>query len=181
MPSPPTKEGSDVPTMEIYVQVAKEAGQSSGQEVLGGARVSASTVVAVETRPTSTCCVCTAPWSCSGAHRIWSCLEKWLGACGNTSAKCPQCGAGFEQKHIINIYTPGDLFDGCSCMQEVETHYSEITKFRAGVSELIDQHASEDELEISKVKAEVSKLEIAKAKADISKIKRLVKKSPVNV
>ncbi|XP_066361627.1 uncharacterized protein [Miscanthus floridulus] len=153
MPSPPTKEGSDVPTMEIYVQVAKEAGQSSGQEVLGGARVSASTVVAVETRPTSTCCVCTAPWSCSGAHRICcrSCLEKWLGACGNTSAK------------------------------EVETHYSEITKFRAGVSELIDQHASEDELEISKVKAEVSKLEIAKAKADISKIKRLVKKSPVNV
>ena len=31
--------------------------------------------------------------------------------------QCPRCGAGFEQKHIINIYTPGDLFDGCSCMQ----------------------------------------------------------------
>lgn len=33
------------------------------------------------------------------------------------SFQCPQCGAGFEQKHIINIYTPGDLFDGCSRMQ----------------------------------------------------------------
>ncbi|KAL6641210.1 hypothetical protein ACP70R_019391 [Stipagrostis hirtigluma subsp. patula] len=49
-----------------------------------------------------------------------SCLERWLQHCGNTSAKCPQCGERFEHKHIINLYAPGNLWDGCCRIQEVK-------------------------------------------------------------
>ncbi|KAM0892978.1 hypothetical protein ACQ4PT_025443 [Festuca glaucescens] len=71
----------------------------------------------------ASCCVCMEPWTSGGAHRIFcipcghvygrSCLEKWLGRCGGTMAKCPQCGESFEHKMIINLYGTEYLWNDC--------------------------------------------------------------------
>uniref|UniRef100_A0A8R7QZU7 RING-type domain-containing protein n=1 Tax=Triticum urartu TaxID=4572 RepID=A0A8R7QZU7_TRIUA len=63
------------------------------------------------------------PWTCEGLHRICcipcghvygrSCLEKWL----HENAKCPQCKLQFEDKLIINLYTPANFGDGCGTIQ----------------------------------------------------------------
>ncbi|KAK1611525.1 hypothetical protein QYE76_035198 [Lolium multiflorum] len=73
--------------------------------------------------PAPTCPICMEPWTCNGDHRICcipcghvygrSCLVKWLHRCGDDTAKCPQCGEQFEDKLIINLYAPGNLWDGC--------------------------------------------------------------------
>ncbi|KAL6648082.1 hypothetical protein ACP70R_012306 [Stipagrostis hirtigluma subsp. patula] len=80
-----------------------------------------------------TCCVCMEPWTCYNAHRICcipcghvygrSCLERWLDRSGGSSAKCPQCGIPFARIHIINLYAPGNLWDGCCRVQELKAHY----------------------------------------------------------
>jgi hypothetical protein len=31
--------------------------------------------------------------------------------------QCPQCGQQFEEKHITNLYAPGNLWEGCGLMQ----------------------------------------------------------------
>ncbi|KAF8722813.1 hypothetical protein HU200_021940 [Digitaria exilis] len=77
--------------------------------------------------PPACCCVCMEPWTCDGDHRIGcipcghvygrSCLEMWLQRCGNTRAKCPQCGEGFDLKHVTNLYAPGNMWDGCCHIQ----------------------------------------------------------------
>ncbi|KAJ1299183.1 hypothetical protein BS78_01G512600 [Paspalum vaginatum] len=61
--------------------------------------------------------------TCDDAHRICcipcghvygrSCLESWLHRCGDTSAKCPQCGKRFTLDHIMNLYAPTNLWGGC--------------------------------------------------------------------
>ncbi|KAM0865670.1 hypothetical protein ACQ4PT_043118 [Festuca glaucescens] len=71
----------------------------------------------------ASCCVCMEPWTSGGAHRICcipcghvygrSCLEKWLGRCCGTMAKCPQCGESFEHKRIINLYGTEYLWNDC--------------------------------------------------------------------
>ncbi|KAK1677729.1 hypothetical protein QYE76_038577 [Lolium multiflorum] len=76
----------------------------------------------------ASCCVCMEPWTSGGAHRICcipcghvygrSCLEKWLGGCGGTMAKCPQCGESFEHKMIINLYGTEYLWNDCIHDQE---------------------------------------------------------------
>ncbi|XP_051199322.1 uncharacterized protein [Lolium perenne] len=78
--------------------------------------------------PAPTCPVCMEPWTCNGDHRICcipcghvygrSCLVKWLHRCGDDTAKCPQCGEQFEDKLIINLYAPGNLWDGCCRLEE---------------------------------------------------------------
>ncbi|WVZ55109.1 hypothetical protein U9M48_005815 [Paspalum notatum var. saurae] len=101
----------------------------------GGARVSAAAaengcgddddVEGIKRSP-ATCCVCMEPWACIGAHRIWSCLERWLRHCGNNTrggaTKWPQCGQRFKLKHITNLYAPsGNLWDdggSCRILQE---------------------------------------------------------------
>ncbi|CAM0871090.1 unnamed protein product [Alopecurus aequalis] len=109
-----------------------------------GARVPAATEMedaaaggidgAVTTPPSApTCPVCMETWTCDGAHRICCipcghvygrlCLERWLHRCGERSAKCPQCGEQFEQKHITNLYAPGNLWDGCCRLQELKAQY----------------------------------------------------------
>ncbi|XP_051199320.2 uncharacterized protein [Lolium perenne] len=83
--------------------------------------------------PAPTCPVCMEPWTCNGDHRICcipcghvygrSCLVKWLDRCGDDTAKCPQCGEQFEDKLIINLYAPGNLWDGCCRLEELKAHY----------------------------------------------------------
>ncbi|KAM3316958.1 hypothetical protein ACQJBY_034867 [Aegilops geniculata] len=95
-------------------------------------------VAGVEEKPsagnTNTCLVCMEPLTCEGHHRICcipcghvygrSCLEKWLHSAGKESAKCPQCKLQFEDKLIINLYTPANLGDGCGTIQEVKVYVS---------------------------------------------------------
>ncbi|RLN15974.1 hypothetical protein C2845_PM02G40220 [Panicum miliaceum] len=168
MSSPPAEEeeATDVQTEE------EDAEEEWGDEALAGARVSAAAEEdeddSGETR--TTCCVCMEPSTCSGAHRLCcipcghvygrSCLENWLSACGNTSAKCPQCGKAFERKHIINLYIPGNLWDGCCRIQEVEAHYSRVAKYLAELAPLARQHASEAKSEAQFVSEVADKLEV---------------------
>ncbi|XP_039832760.1 E3 ubiquitin-protein ligase RFWD3-like isoform X2 [Panicum virgatum] len=87
MSSPPAEEeeeATDVETEEEDAEEARVSAAAAADEDDSG-----------ETR--TTCCVCMEPSTCSGAHRLCcipcghvygrSCLENWLSACGNTSAK----------------------------------------------------------------------------------------------
>ncbi|KAK1653980.1 hypothetical protein QYE76_071785 [Lolium multiflorum] len=92
--------------------------------------------------PPPTCPVCLEPWTCNGGHRICcipcghvygrSCLERWLHRSSHASAKCPQCGEQFEDKLITNLYAPGNLWDGCCRLQELEANYKSIIKEMEG-------------------------------------------------
>uniref|UniRef100_K4AIK7 RING-type domain-containing protein n=1 Tax=Setaria italica TaxID=4555 RepID=K4AIK7_SETIT len=121
MPSPATDDEATGVTIE----------EEFGEKGHGGARSSAGTAAAAaaaeedrgEARPPAgpTCCICMEPWTCNDAHRSCcipcghvygrSCLERWLHRCGESSAKCPRCGEQFAQKHIINLYAQGNLWD----------------------------------------------------------------------
>ncbi|TVU46843.1 hypothetical protein EJB05_06415 [Eragrostis curvula] len=121
MSSPATEEGAmDVPEQkEIEEELGEKVpvvvgDEGDGEEVkrLAGLLV---------------CCICMETCTCHGAHRICcipcghvygrACLEKWLHCCGNSSAKCPQCAEPFALDKIINLYTPGILWDGCCPVQ----------------------------------------------------------------
>ncbi|KAG2555369.1 hypothetical protein PVAP13_9KG557500 [Panicum virgatum] len=161
MSSPPAdddeEEATDVQTEE----------EEWGDEALPGARVSAAADEDHSGETRTTCCVCMEPSTCSGAHRLCcipcghvygrSCLENWLIACGNTSAKC---GKAFERKHIINLYIPGNLWDGCCRIQEVEAHYSRVAKYLAELAPLARRHASEAKSEAQFVSEVADKLEV---------------------
>jgi len=160
MSSPPAEEeeeATDVETEEEDAEEARVSAAAAADEDDSG-----------ETR--TTCCVCMEPSTCSGAHRLCcipcghvygrSCLENWLSACGNTSAKCPQCGEAFQRKHIINLYIPGNLWDGCCRIQEVEAHYSRVAKYLAVLVPLARRHASEAKSEAQFVSEVADKLEV---------------------
>jgi len=161
MSSPPAEveeeEATDVETEEEDAEEARVSAAAAADEDDSG-----------ETR--TTCCVCMEPSTCSGAHRLCcipcghvygrSCLENWLSACGNTSAKCPQCGEAFQRKHIINLYIPGNLWDGCCRIQEVEAHYSRVAKYLAVLAPLARRHASEAKSEAQFVSEVADKLEV---------------------
>ncbi|CAN6293592.1 unnamed protein product [Urochloa humidicola] len=122
------------PPAEIHTgaeseDAAVEAEDNEGaEEGLGrdGARVSSAAVG----RPPACCSLCLEPWTCNDAHRICcipcghvygrSCLVRWLQHCGNMSAKCPQSREQFELRHIIDLYAPGNLWDGCCRAQEIK-------------------------------------------------------------
>jgi hypothetical protein len=86
-----------------------------------------------------------------------SCLVKWLHRCGDDTAKvpcmnfcvympylslnwnlslffsqCPQCGEQFEDKLIINLYAPGNLWDGC-CRLEVMSFASGVLVYKCQI------------------------------------------------
>ncbi|XP_044980157.1 uncharacterized protein LOC123447614 [Hordeum vulgare subsp. vulgare] len=82
------------------------------------------------------CPACMVPWSSDGPHRICcipcghvygrSCLENLLHRSGEESAKCPQCGKGFAEKLIINLYAPENMLEGCCSPEEIRAFYEPI-------------------------------------------------------
>ncbi|XP_040243660.2 uncharacterized protein [Aegilops tauschii subsp. strangulata] len=82
------------------------------------------------------CPACMVPWGSDGSHRICcipcghvygrSCLEELLRRSGEESAKCPQCGKGFVEKLIINLYAPENMLEGCCSPEEIQAFYSPI-------------------------------------------------------
>jgi len=74
--------------------------------------------------------------------------------------QCPQCGEAFQRKHIINLYIPGNLWDGCCRIQEVEAHYSRVAKYLAVLAPLARRHASEAKSEAQFVSEVADKLEV---------------------
>ncbi|KAJ1299181.1 hypothetical protein BS78_01G512500 [Paspalum vaginatum] len=162
MPSPAAA-AVDVP-MDEGDRVEGNQGER-GDAALRVARVSAVEDEDAGGEPDSsnTCCVCMEPWTCSGAHRICctpcghiygrSCLEKWLSAHGNTSAKC---GKAFQHRHITNLYAPGNLWDGCCRIQEAEAHHSRIAKYAAELLPLVRRHASELAMSRAQLRSEES-------------------------
>ncbi|XP_020157641.1 uncharacterized protein [Aegilops tauschii subsp. strangulata] len=116
--------------------------------------------------PAPTCPVCMEPWTCSGDHRICcipcghvygrSCLERWLHRCGDDSAKCPQCGEQFEHNLIINLYAPGNLWDGCCRLQEVKAHCeSELREVVAHSISMVQDVEARSKSRYDKLRAEV--------------------------
>ncbi|TVU46850.1 hypothetical protein EJB05_06422, partial [Eragrostis curvula] len=157
MSSPGTEgEVTDVPMEEGKVEMG-EKGQG-GARVLASAAAAAAAVVGADgsgeeaKRPAAqfVCCICMEPWTCNDAHRICcipcghvygrSCLERWLHRCGKLRTKCPQCSEPFALKNIVNLYAPGNMWDGCCRIQELNAVVSSemakvesvIAKERAG-------------------------------------------------
>ncbi|TVU46848.1 hypothetical protein EJB05_06420 [Eragrostis curvula] len=141
MSSPTTEDVA----MDVPEEVADE--EELGKSGHGGPRVSAAAAAAVvgaeadgdeAKRPEDqlVCCICMETWTCNGAHRICcipcghvygrSCLEKWFHCCGMPNAKCPQCGEPFSLDKIMNLYAPGNIWDGCCRMQELEALLVEL-------------------------------------------------------
>ncbi|XP_044371997.1 E3 ubiquitin-protein ligase RFWD3 isoform X2 [Triticum aestivum] len=125
--------------------------------------------------PPPTCPICFEPWTCSGGHRICcipcghvygrSCLERWLHHSALASAKCPQCGAQFEDKLITNLYAPENLWEIIS-LQEFEAHLQPVIKrMEERWMSRIAEHTGKMDLEIDKVRTEVTEL-AAKMEAD---------------
>ncbi|XP_040243654.1 uncharacterized protein [Aegilops tauschii subsp. strangulata] len=104
-----------------------------------------------EVQPTI-CPGCMVPWSTDGPHRICcipcghvygrSCLEKLLRRSGEESAKCPQCGKGFVEKLIINLYAPENMLEGCWSPEEIQEFYEPI--FAAVIREHPDYIVAEE-------------------------------------
>ncbi|XBH97053.1 hypothetical protein VPH35_087340 [Triticum aestivum] len=98
------------------------------------------------------CPGCMVPWSSDGPHRICcipcghvygrSCLEKLLCRSGEESAKCPQCGKGFVEKLIINLYAPENMLEGCCSPEEIQAFYEPI--FAAVIREHPDDNVGQE-------------------------------------
>uniref|UniRef100_N1QYD2 Zinc finger RING-type eukaryotic domain-containing protein n=1 Tax=Aegilops tauschii TaxID=37682 RepID=N1QYD2_AEGTA len=71
-----------------------------------------------------------------------SCLEKLLRRSGEESAKCPQCGKGFVEKLIINLYAPENMLEGCWSPEEIQEFYEPI--FAAVIREHPDYIVAEE-------------------------------------
>ncbi|TVU46849.1 hypothetical protein EJB05_06421 [Eragrostis curvula] len=187
-------EASDAPTEEGKVEMG-EKGQG-GARVSAGAAAAAAVVVGAEgsgeeaKRPAGqfVCCICMEPWTSYDAHRICcipcghvygrSCLERWLHRCGELRAKCPQCSEPFALKNIVNLYAPGNMWDGCCHVQGLKAFInSEVAKVHAQCAEQVKRLEEFESTRLKEIESRVfgTNAELATVGEQMKNIEEMIK------